>query len=430
MPRRPSNHIDDPAAVGRRLREERERSGLSQRQLAFPGCTAAYISRVEAGARIPSLQILRELARRIGTTADYLATGTNEGEVSVRLADAAIAARIGELDEAEAIYADVLASTPDRSETQAAEFGLAEIAWRRGNHRRVLELLEPYSEVRGPALAPDEAAWVADRLGRVYSHLGEPERSLAVLERGLADAREANDSSAVLRLATLLANSVLDAGNPGRASELLAESLRLSEQSRDPVDMARVWWSEARLHMHQGRLDVAARYLHKAIGFFEANEHVGFAGLGYQMLARIENDRGNFPEALQAVEHGEPLATREGSRYNLALFEMERARSLAGLGEHEQAAAVAHAAAALLEDANPAAAGYAYSVIANVFRQLGDTVRAREVFELAADRLNPDSPYQADINTALGELWEAEGNTAEAMAAYKRAARAQARAQR
>ena len=36
MPRRKSTHVDDPVAVGRRLREARERAGLSQRQLSFP----------------------------------------------------------------------------------------------------------------------------------------------------------------------------------------------------------------------------------------------------------------------------------------------------------------------------------------------------------------------------------------------------------
>ena len=59
-------HYDDPAAVGRRVYEAREAAGLSQRELAFPGCSAAYISRIERGERIPSLQVMRELARRIG----------------------------------------------------------------------------------------------------------------------------------------------------------------------------------------------------------------------------------------------------------------------------------------------------------------------------------------------------------------------------
>jgi transcriptional regulator with XRE-family HTH domain len=89
-------HVDDPAAVGRRLYEARNRAGLSQRELAFPGCSAAYISRLERGERIPSLQVLRELAGRCGVSEDLLAWGRNE-----RL-DAAVAEQIRLLEEAEA----------------------------------------------------------------------------------------------------------------------------------------------------------------------------------------------------------------------------------------------------------------------------------------------------------------------------------------
>ena len=72
-PRTP--HYDDPVAVGRRLHDAREAAGISQRELAFPGCSAAYISRIERGERIPSLQVIRELARRIGVSESSLAYG-------------------------------------------------------------------------------------------------------------------------------------------------------------------------------------------------------------------------------------------------------------------------------------------------------------------------------------------------------------------
>ena len=71
-------HVDDPVAVGRRLVQARESVHLSQRELAFPGCSPAYISRIERGERIPSLQVLRELARRCGVTETYLAWGLEQ----------------------------------------------------------------------------------------------------------------------------------------------------------------------------------------------------------------------------------------------------------------------------------------------------------------------------------------------------------------
>ena len=59
------SHVDDAVAAGRRLKEARIAAGLSQRQLAFPGCSAAYISRLEAGQRVASLQLLRKIAAKL-----------------------------------------------------------------------------------------------------------------------------------------------------------------------------------------------------------------------------------------------------------------------------------------------------------------------------------------------------------------------------
>src|SRR5712691_7405206 len=110
MPRRKSSHIDDPAAVAQRLKEARQRAGLNQRQLAFPGCTPAYISRIEAGDRIPSLQILRELGSRLGVSADYLATGREHGPIAgaSALLDAEVALRLDDLETAERLYQEAL----------------------------------------------------------------------------------------------------------------------------------------------------------------------------------------------------------------------------------------------------------------------------------------------------------------------------------
>ena len=108
-------HYDDPVAVGRRLHEAREAAALSQRELAFPGCSAAYISRIERGERIPSLQVMRELARRIGVSETLLAYGRAGLEVDV--------ARW--VREAEAAEAD-----GDGSARQKAYAGLAKAASR------------------------------------------------------------------------------------------------------------------------------------------------------------------------------------------------------------------------------------------------------------------------------------------------------------
>ena len=88
-------HYDDPSAVGIRVREARQAANLSQRELSFPGCSSAYISRIERGERIPSLQVMREIARRTSVSEQVLAFGRE-------VLDPAVSERIRAAEAAEA----------------------------------------------------------------------------------------------------------------------------------------------------------------------------------------------------------------------------------------------------------------------------------------------------------------------------------------
>ncbi|MFD8494374.1 helix-turn-helix domain-containing protein [Amycolatopsis sp. NPDC059657] len=78
--------------VGARLRRLRAERGLTQRALAEPHYTAAYVSSVETGARTPSGDALRHFAEQLGIEADELLGGTSPRDV-VRLdLDLALAA--------------------------------------------------------------------------------------------------------------------------------------------------------------------------------------------------------------------------------------------------------------------------------------------------------------------------------------------------
>lgn len=70
--------------IAERLKRLRLEAGLSQRELQAPGVSYAYISRIEAGTRNPSVKALRKLAGRLAVSADYLETGEERIEISVR----------------------------------------------------------------------------------------------------------------------------------------------------------------------------------------------------------------------------------------------------------------------------------------------------------------------------------------------------------
>jgi transcriptional regulator with XRE-family HTH domain len=62
-------------SIGDRMRRLRVARGLSQRDLSAPGISYAYISRIEAGARMPSVKALRQVAAKLGVTVEHLETG-------------------------------------------------------------------------------------------------------------------------------------------------------------------------------------------------------------------------------------------------------------------------------------------------------------------------------------------------------------------
>ena len=61
--------------IGGRLKRLRLERGLSQRDLSAPGISYAYISRIEADARTPSVKALRKIAGKLGVTVEHLEKG-------------------------------------------------------------------------------------------------------------------------------------------------------------------------------------------------------------------------------------------------------------------------------------------------------------------------------------------------------------------
>lgn len=61
--------------IGKRIAKLRKEKDLSQRDIAGPGCSYAYVSRIENGARKPSINTLRYFAEKLDTTVEYLETG-------------------------------------------------------------------------------------------------------------------------------------------------------------------------------------------------------------------------------------------------------------------------------------------------------------------------------------------------------------------
>jgi transcriptional regulator with XRE-family HTH domain len=70
-----TRYVQKRESIGARIKRLRRERGLSQRALSSPGVSYAYLSRIEADARVPSVKALRQLARRLGVSVEQLETG-------------------------------------------------------------------------------------------------------------------------------------------------------------------------------------------------------------------------------------------------------------------------------------------------------------------------------------------------------------------
>jgi tetratricopeptide (TPR) repeat protein len=422
MPRQKSTHVDSPRAVGVRLREARERAGLSQRQLSFPGCSPAYISRVESGQRIPSLQLLRELGRRLGVTADYLATGEEERPWDV-LVEAEIALRLDDIEAAEHLLTELLKEEVDPARRGRALAGLGHIAARGGEARLAIERFSEAVELLGDAAA--EQPLLAATLAKLYAMQGEVESAIALLERMLEITRRRGETVAEGWLSVMLANILIDRGKLARSEELLAGVIRASEGNEDPEALARVYWSQARLHVAKGSWEVAARYAGRTLALLELSENTHNAARAHHLLAYIEIERGNPSDALELLHRGLPLIERAGDRYELAQFRLEEARALVRLGRSDEARGLARDALHDLSGLARLDSGRARGVIAEILAETGDRDAAIDLYRSSIAEMG-DSPFAVDAHRKLAELLEAEGREAEALEVLKRAVALQA----
>jgi tetratricopeptide (TPR) repeat protein len=419
MARSMRTHIDDPKRFGQRLKSSRLEAGLSQGQLSFPGCTTAYISRLESGARVASLQLVHELAVRLNVSPQWLATGVEPLESAIsEIVDAEVALRLGDLDEARRLYSERL--QPGDPARGAALAGLGQIAFREERIDEAVERLEQAVAARSGDLLLDAGA--TETLGRAYAAQGELARAIALFSQALGQAKENEAPIEELRFAVLLANCHIDRGAFGDAEQTLAGLINLAGAVRDPLVEARVFWSQSRLHAMRGESQLAARYARRALAILERTENDAYVAMAYHLLAYAEIEAGNGHEALELLERGRALFGGQMTERDNAKFALEEARAHSVAGDNTSAARAASGALELIDAIEPGDRGRAYASLGDVFLASGDRERAKMTYGMAIDLLlEHGKPYVVATAVKLSDVLETEGDTAGALAVLRRA---------
>jgi tetratricopeptide (TPR) repeat protein len=231
------------------------------------------------------------------------------------------------------------------------------------------------------------------------------------------------DRIAEVRFACLLGYALTDRGRFAEAETVLVETLAAGAGIDDPVIRVRLLWAEARLRGEQGQTEIAVDRAWKALEILRTTDEQHLLGLTYELLGSLHNDLGRYEQAQSLLRDGWPILISNATPLQLAHYRIEEARALAGLGQHEGAAALAMRVAAQLDGTHPGDAGRAYLLLGEIFDGLGEVARARQLYETGITLLRDLGPsrYLATAYKRLGELFEAEYRVEDAVEVLKRA---------
>jgi tetratricopeptide (TPR) repeat protein len=244
------------------------------------------------------------------------------------------------------------------------------------------------------APAPSAAVELWRNLAQLLQNaLSRPQEAREAWEEVLKVAPD--DTQAIAAVQALVPREPVEAVPADPRARLEMEARRLEAQAADPRAAAEVY----RQILELDPQDLTAlKRLGAASAALEKWDDVAIVTLRLADLAPTPEERKEW-------------------RVRLAQVYSER------LGRKEEAAALAMQISGMIADAHPEDAARSYSVLAGVFEDLGDRDRARELYELAAELLEPRAPnrFLIDVYSRLAEIAEAAGRKEEAYELMKKA---------
>lgn len=401
---------------------------MSQRELAGPGVSYAYISRIEAGQRRPSVKAIRTLARKLGISAQYLETGsmtTSEEDREMRLADAELRLRLGgELAAAEDILREVLheaETAGDSDATTRAHVALGLAAARDGRQRDAAEHLE--RAIESPTVTPLAQPDVYVTLGNVYLGLDRPEQAAQLYEsclEALANDPDA-DASARIRFATHLSYALSNLGRFLEARELLSDLATDAGGVLDPYSRIRLYWSLARLATMEGHAQAGLRHLRRAIALLESTEDTLHLARAHLLCSQILLLDGQPEPAGPHLDQAERLFELGGDAVDLGAVRAQQGKRAAQLRDADEAIARAKES---LELAGDSPLGSAYFALGLGHTLKGEVDAADEAYRKAVSVLRDRSEWREAVQAcrAWADALRAAGRSAEAFEVLETAA--------
>jgi tetratricopeptide (TPR) repeat protein len=412
--------LDLARQVGARLKAARTRAGLTQRELAAPRYTKAYISALENGLIKPSVAALRFLARRLGTVPSaFLA----DEDTHWQRLDAELRLAAGDWQAAADRFGAILDTEPAGLGRGLCLLGLAEASYRLGDARATIAFAAEARELLTGAHRTNDAQRATYWLAAGHHASGDPGRARGLLEELLAIARpEDNEPDLRVRILVALATVESAAGDSKRAISLLEEA-RAIGADLDDRRRATLLHSLAQSYRLSGDLEGAVRSGTESLGLFRSLDARSEAASIENELAMIYLGLGNLDAAAGHARESRIGMERDRDEFRLAHLDDTDARIALARGDTETADRLASAAADVAERlGNQKALVDALLTVARAARERGDHARAVAALERAA-AVADDGPVARlrQVLTEWGDLAAEQGDHATAYELSRRA---------
>lgn len=452
------------AEIGRRVLRLRTERGFTQRQLAEPAYTAAYVSTLESGKVRPSEVALRHLADRLGVTYEELTTGRSPQDATrlrAGLTDARRTLATGDTEDAAARFA-ALSAEADRlgfaEERAAALLGLGDCALETGelttarDHFEAVEKLladEPLPRrvpaIRGRAVAhllagelryscyllesaidelnasglhdPNALLLLYTASIAPYMDMGAHGRAVRAAELSLALAPSVDNPEIVAQMHRGVARTLIAEGRTAEADASLAKAQELYEQLRLRTDLAHCHWMRGYVHAQDGDLERAESELRIARDMLASKRAALFTVQVEVELADVLRRRGRTTAAEALLR---PLLARSGGSGDAGAGQETAGQEAAGPEAIGQGT-VGQEAVELTAERGAVHAGGAHRLLGLIADERGDAEGAEEHYCAALSLLERTGAAGdlADLCRLLGDLLRREGRLEAAMDAYR-----------